>query len=112
MAAGAATVIVSRAGSTLFEIASWGVPSILIPFTESNANHSRKNAFSYARAGAGSVVEEMNMTANILYSEVERMLSDQVLYDNMKQNAKIFGKPGAAGKIARVLVDLALKHEK
>ena len=32
MAAGAATVIVSRAGSTLFEIATWGVPSIHIPF--------------------------------------------------------------------------------
>src|SRR3989339_364848 len=44
MAAGAATVIVSRAGSTLFEIAGWGVPSILVPFTNSNADHSRKNA--------------------------------------------------------------------
>ncbi|MDP9249296.1 MAG: UDP-N-acetylglucosamine--N-acetylmuramyl-(pentapeptide) pyrophosphoryl-undecaprenol N-acetylglucosamine transferase [bacterium] len=112
MAAGAATIIISRAGSTLFEIASWGVPSILIPFTKSNANHSRKNAFSYARAGAGSVVEEMNMTANILYSEVERILSDQVLYDNMKESAKVFGKTGAAEKIARELVDIALKHEK
>jgi UDP-N-acetylglucosamine--N-acetylmuramyl-(pentapeptide) pyrophosphoryl-undecaprenol N-acetylglucosamine transferase len=112
MAAGAATIIISRAGSTLFEIAAWGVPSILIPFTNSNANHSKKNAFSYARAGAGSVVEEMNMTANILYSEVERILGDQALYDSMKDNAKAFGKPGAAEKIARALIDFALKHEK
>jgi UDP-N-acetylglucosamine--N-acetylmuramyl-(pentapeptide) pyrophosphoryl-undecaprenol N-acetylglucosamine transferase len=68
MVAGAATLIISRAGSTLFEIASWGVPSILVPFTNSNANHSKKNAFSYARAGACSVIEEANMTANILSS--------------------------------------------
>jgi len=39
MVAGSATIIISRAGSTLFEIASWGVPSILVPFKNSNANH-------------------------------------------------------------------------
>lgn len=112
MAAGAATIIVSRAGSTIFEIAGWGVPAILIPFTKSNANHSRKNAFSYARAGGGSVVEEVNMTANILYSEIERILSDKTVYENMKRKAKAFAKPGAAEKIARELVNIALKHEK
>lgn len=112
MAAGAATIIISRAGSTLFEIASWGVPSILIPFTNSNANHSKKNAFSYARAGACSVIEEANMTANILSSEIERILNDKTSYELMKQSAKAFSKPGAAEKIARQLVNIALSHEK
>src|SRR3990167_8643373 len=64
MAAGAATIIISRAGSMLFEIASWGVPSILVPITNTNLDHQKKNAFNYARAGACSVIEEMNMTAN------------------------------------------------
>ncbi len=112
MAAGAATIIISRAGSTIFEIASWGVPSILIPFTESNADHAKKNAFSYARAGACSVVEEMNMTANILSSEIERITGDKEVYDEMVKNAKAFNKPGAAMKIARAIVDIALSHEK
>lgn len=112
MAAGAATIIISRAGSTIFEIASWGVPSILIPFKVSNADHNRKNAFSYARAGACSVVEEMNMTANILNSEVERILGDETEYKKMEHNAKMFGKPGAAEKIAREIMNIALSHEK
>jgi len=30
----------------------------------------------------------------------------------MKKNAKAFHRPGAAEKIARELVDIALKHEK
>jgi hypothetical protein len=30
----------------------------------------------------------------------------------MKQNAKAFNKPGAAEKIARQLVNIALSHEK
>jgi UDP-N-acetylglucosamine--N-acetylmuramyl-(pentapeptide) pyrophosphoryl-undecaprenol N-acetylglucosamine transferase len=112
MAAGVATLIVSRAGSTLFEIASWGVPSILIPFTNSNGDHSRKNAFNYARAGACSVIEEANMTANILCSEIDRILNDKEGYEQMKQNTKTFGKPGAAEKIAEELIKIAMSHER
>lgn len=112
MVAGAATIIVSRAGSTLFEIASWGVPSILVPFKNSNADHSRRNAFNYARAGACSVIEEVNMKANILSLEIERIIENKEDYKKMEQNAKSFGKVGAAEKIARELVDIALSHNK
>ena len=112
MSAGAATIIISRAGSTLFEIASWGIPSILVPFTESNADHAKKNAFAYARTGACAVIEEMNMTANILSSEIERIINDKHTLDYMGQCAKAFNKAGAAEKIAQELIDIALSHEK
>ncbi len=112
MAAGAATVVVSRAGSMLFEIACWGIPSILIPITNTNEDHQKKNAFSYARTGACSVVEEMNMTANILSSEIEKIIEDKKNYEIMAKNAKAFAKSDAAMKIARALVDMALSHEK
>ena len=112
MAAGSADIIVSRAGSTIFEIASWGLPSILIPFSESNADHARKNAFTYAHAGAASVIEEANMTANILSSEIDRIVGDKDTWNRMSQAARSFHKPDAAPKIARELVDMALAHEK
>ncbi len=112
MAAGAATVVVSRAGSTLFEIASWGLPSILVPFAESNGDHSKVNAFAYARAGACSVIEEMNMKSNILSSEIDRIVNDKNIYQDMVANAKAFGKKDAAMKIAQELIDIALSHEK
>lgn len=112
MAAGAADVVISRAGSTLFEIASWGVPSILVPFTNSNANHSKKNAFNYARAGACNVIEEVNMTGNILLSEIERMFRDPNLLQKMHESAKAFSKGGAATQIARELIDIVLSHQK
>lgn len=111
MAAGAATFVVSRAGSTIFEISSWGVPSILVPFTESNADHAKKNAFSYARAGGCSVVEEKNMTANILSSEIERIIGDKEIYEKMANSALDFNKKDAALKIARELLNIALSHE-
>jgi UDP-N-acetylglucosamine--N-acetylmuramyl-(pentapeptide) pyrophosphoryl-undecaprenol N-acetylglucosamine transferase len=112
MAAGAADIVVSRAGSTLFEIANWGIPSVLIPFTESNADHSKKNAFNYARAGACSVIEEMNMTANILVHEIDTIVENKEVLNRMSQNAKNFSKPDAAEKIARELLNIALSHEK
>lgn len=112
MAAGATELIISRAGSTIFEIASWGIPSILIPFTVSNADHSKKNAFAYARAGACIVIEEMNMTANILNSEIDRIISNKNVHISMSKNAQAFYKPDAANTIAREIVDIALSHEK
>ena len=111
-AAGVANIIVSRAGSGLFEIATWGIPSILIPITNTNLDHQKKNAFNYARVGACSVIEEVNMTANILISEIERILSDKVVYDRMAKNAKSFNKENAAEVIAQELVNISLKHEK
>ncbi len=112
MAAGAASIIISRAGSVLFEIASWGVPSILIPITKTNADHQKKNAFNYARSGSCSVIEEANMTANILCGEIDRIVQDKEIHDEMAQSAKAFSKPDAAMRIARELVDMALTHEK
>ena len=112
MAAGAASIVISRAGSMLFEIAAWGIPSILIPISNSNLDHQKKNAFNYARVGACSVVEEGNATANILSSEIDRIMADKEGYEKMVQSAKAFYKPDAASKIARALVDVALSHEK
>jgi UDP-N-acetylglucosamine--N-acetylmuramyl-(pentapeptide) pyrophosphoryl-undecaprenol N-acetylglucosamine transferase len=58
MSAGVSSIVITRAGSALFEIASWGIPALVIPFNKSNADHARKNAYNYARAGAGEVIEE------------------------------------------------------
>lgn len=112
MAAGLATIIVSRAGSTLFEIASWGIPSILVPITNTNLDHQRKNAYAYARAGGCSVIEEANMTPHVLVAEIKRIVQNQADYLIMQNHAKAFSKRDAAMKIARELVDIALTHEK
>lgn len=112
MSAGVASVIISRAGSTIFEIAAWGIPSIVIPFTVSNNDHARKNAYAYARAGACEVIEEKNLTPHIIVSEVERLTSDLLLHDKMSAAAKDFFKAGAAKKIAEKVLEIGLSHIK
>jgi UDP-N-acetylglucosamine--N-acetylmuramyl-(pentapeptide) pyrophosphoryl-undecaprenol N-acetylglucosamine transferase len=112
MAAGAANLIISRAGSTIFEIACWGVPSIVIPITESNGNHQRINAYAYARSGAASVIEEANLTTNVLLGEIDRILQDKNMREKMSIAAKNFTRPDAAEIIARELINISLNHEK
>ena len=111
MAAGCANLIISRAGSYIFEIASWGIPSIIIPITNSNGDHQRKNAFNYARNGACEVVEESNLTLHLIVAEIDKLLSAPEKLEKMKENALAFANHDAAEKIAQAAIDIALTHE-
>ena len=111
MAAGVATIIVSRAGSAIFEIASWGIPSIIIPITNSNGDHQRKNAYNYARTGACEVIDEANLTPHLLISEIDKMINNKEKLAMMKQQALAFASPLAAEKIAAEAIKIAQTHE-
>lgn len=113
MAAGAADLVISRAGAgAISEIAIWGLPSIVIPIEKSSADHQQKNAFSYARAGATIVVKEKNLTPNLITSEIIRLMSNEKLRLQMKKKAKEFSRPDAARIIAEAILNIALEHEK
>lgn len=109
-AAGCANLVISRAGSAIFEIASWGIPSIIIPITNSNGDHQRKNAFNYARAGACEVIEESNLSTHLLIAEIDKLLLSTQKLEQMKEKALAFANPTAAEKIAQSAIDIALTH--
>ena len=112
MAAGSANLVVSRAGSTIFEIAAWGVPSIIIPIPESVSHDQTKNAFNYARSGASIVIEENNLTPEVLLAEIESIMNNPEKIKEMGDSAKRFAKSDAARLIAKVIVEIGLTHEK
>ncbi len=112
MSAGVADVIVSRAGSTIFEIAAWGVPSIIIPLPRSVSHDQTNNAFAYAKTGAAAVIEENNLSAHIVIEEIDRIHNSPNLKETMKQKAKAFARLDSAQLIADVILDVALEHEK
>jgi UDP-N-acetylglucosamine--N-acetylmuramyl-(pentapeptide) pyrophosphoryl-undecaprenol N-acetylglucosamine transferase len=110
-ASSVADIVISRAGaSSIFEIAAWGVPSIIIPLKNSAQNHQRENAYSYARSGAGEVIEESNLSPHLLMSEIKMLLEDKKRLGKMKEAAKKFTQPKASRQIARELLNLALRH--
>jgi UDP-N-acetylglucosamine--N-acetylmuramyl-(pentapeptide) pyrophosphoryl-undecaprenol N-acetylglucosamine transferase len=110
-AAGAASVIVSRAGSTaITEIALLAKPSILIPIPESVSHDQRTNAYAYAHTGAAIVLEEENLTPNILASEIHRITSDAAIMQRMSEHSRGFANPQAARVIAEELLRIAVSH--
>ena len=111
MSAGAASLVISRAGSTLFEIAVWGLPSIVIPIPSEIVRDQTTNAFTYARTGAAVVIEQNNLAPNLLLSEIHRIMDNPDLYNKMQLSAKAAGNTDAAKEIATEILRIALGHE-
>lgn len=111
MSAGVSSLVISRGGSTIFEIALWGLPSILIPITESNGDHQRKNSYNYARDGGAIVIEEGNLSPDIIMNEIMRIVDNQKISQRMREGAKKFARNDSANIIAKEILKIALKHE-
>lgn len=112
MAAGVSDVVISRAGSTIFEIAAWGIPSIIIPLPTSVSHDQTSNAFAYANTGSASVIEENNLSAHIVIGEIDRIYGSVNIKELMKKQSKAFSRQDSADVIASVILDVALEHEK
>ena len=105
-------LIISRAGaSSIFEIALWGKPSILIPLKDAAQDHQRENAYEYAGTGAALVIEEQNLTPHILYSEIKKVMDNTSLREKMSAAAKKFSRPDSAELIAREILKLGVHGE-
>lgn len=96
----ASSLIVSRAGaSSLAEITSLGVPSILIPSPNVTNNHQQPNAESLAHAGAGEMILEKDLTGDTLLRSVASIMRDAALRQKMAQASRALGMPDAAASI-------------
>lgn len=111
-AAASADVIIARAGTgSITEISLWGVPAILIPIPESISHDQRTNAYAYAHTGAAVVLEEANLSPNVLASEARRIATDQAAVNRMRAAAAGFANPNAGRVIAEEALRIALSHE-
>lgn len=111
MSAGVSDIVITRAGSTLFELANWQIPSIVIPLPNSARNHQLENAFDYAREGGCIVMEENNLSESLLLAEIDRIVGDEKIIAEMKAGAKRFAIQEADKNIAEEIVRIALEHE-
>lgn len=99
----AADVVVSRAGSAIFEIAVAGKPAILIPLDSAAQGHQLTNAEEFLGHGVV-IIESDNLTPHILINEIESVYAKR---DTMGAAMRAFAKPDAAAEVARELLDVA-----
>lgn len=98
-------LVVSRAGANnLSEIISLAKPAILIPLSTSAGDHQLKNAFYYANKGAAVLLEESNLTPNMLYDLIFGILENKERQMNMIRAARALYVPDAAQKIAEEVI--------
>lgn len=105
----ASDLVVSRASSTsIFEIAAWGKPSILIPLLTAAQDHQRKNAYEYAGAGASVVIEEANLSPHILLSEIKKLMANPEQIKKMSEAAQRFARVDSAEIVAKEILKLGI----
>ncbi len=106
----AADLVVARSGSSVCELARFGLPAILVPLAESANDHQRIDAYEFADAGAAIVSEEENLLPGIFFSELKKIIEDNDLRMRMSAASTKFFIPGAAEKIAEELIGMSVRH--
>lgn len=103
----AADLVVGRAGSgTIFEVAAFSKPSILIPLPESVNGHQIANAYEFAKTGAAIVIEEANLLPGIFLTQIRETLKNPELLAAMSLASQRFFKPQGAEIIAEEILKL------
>lgn len=96
----ASDLVVCRSGAlTVTEIAVVGVPAIMIPFPFAAENHQYFNAKTLEDAGAGIIIEEKDLTKEILKEKIESIINDNSKMLEMSTNAKKVGDEQAIYRI-------------
>jgi len=97
----AADLAVARAGGSVFELAQYGLPAVLIPYPHAAADHQSANARWMADRGAAVVVRDEELTPARLRQEVGAILTDPGRRAAMAAASAALARPDAAAVIAR-----------
>jgi len=96
----AADLLITRAGAmTVTELSIARRPAILIPLPSAAENHQLFNAKAMENAGAGIVIEENVLNADILYDKINEVISNDKLLEEMGDNAAKLYKPNVEQEI-------------
>jgi UDP-N-acetylglucosamine--N-acetylmuramyl-(pentapeptide) pyrophosphoryl-undecaprenol N-acetylglucosamine transferase len=103
----ASDLVVARAGGSIFEIAAYGRPAVLIPYPHATADHQAANARFMEHAGAAIVIPDDELTGPRLAAEVRRLLADPGRLEAMARASAELARPEAAQEIARGVLEAA-----
>lgn len=110
LAYSACDLMVARAGATtIAELLSLGIPSILVPSPNVAENHQFFNAKSLSDKNAAILMED-NMINKKLSEEVLSTINNLSKLNVLSQNALLLSKPNATAEIAQHAIKLATNN--
>jgi UDP-N-acetylglucosamine--N-acetylmuramyl-(pentapeptide) pyrophosphoryl-undecaprenol N-acetylglucosamine transferase len=105
-----ADLLLCRSGaSTVAEIAAAGKPAIFVPFPQAADDHQRRNAEAIVQGGAAVLVAQAELTPERLTQVVTELLADPARLKEMAGRARALSHHDAAGRVARMVAELAGK---
>lgn len=104
----ACDLVISRAGaSSISEISALAKPSILIPSPNVAENHQFHNANTLAQNGGAILIEEKNLTSELLAQTVKELKDNRKKLDEISVRAAEKAKTNALSEICKIVVSLA-----
>jgi len=103
----ASDLVVARAGGSVFEIAAYGLPAILVPYPHAASDHQAANARWMADAGAAVVIADEQLTDARLAREVAALLAVPARLAAMAAASRRLARPDAARDVAAELMRAA-----
>jgi UDP-N-acetylglucosamine--N-acetylmuramyl-(pentapeptide) pyrophosphoryl-undecaprenol N-acetylglucosamine transferase len=101
----AASVALSRAGGTVWELAAAGTPAVLVPYPFATGDHQTKNARYFASGGGAIVVPETEL--GLAPDVVRSLVDDDDRLAQMSEAMRKLARPDAAKRVAEELIGLA-----
>ncbi len=103
----AADLAVARSGGSVFELAAYGLPAILVPYPHASGDHQSANARWMAEAGAAIVIPDSECSGARLAREVAALLADRPRLAAMARASRGLARPEAAREVAGELLAAA-----
>lgn len=102
-----ADLMVSRAGATtLSEIVSLQIPTILIPSPYVADNHQFKNASNLVNKEAALMIEEKELKGDVLVRTIDSILNDEGKIKKIKNNLKQFQVKNSSEVIYKLIKEM------
>lgn len=107
LAYAAADLAICRSGAmTVAEVSAVGLPAVYVPLPIGNGEQ-RLNALPVVTAGGGLLVEDRELTPDLVATTVAGLLTDRTRLAAMTAAAKLAGHPDAARRVAEVALEVA-----
>lgn len=101
------TLLICRAGATtLSEIEAIGMPAILIPSPYVPNNHQYYNGKALVDADAAIMIEEKDLSGDLLYKKVSGIINDGEKLNKLSENAKKLGNPNVLEDMIKAIENI------
>jgi UDP-N-acetylglucosamine--N-acetylmuramyl-(pentapeptide) pyrophosphoryl-undecaprenol N-acetylglucosamine transferase len=104
----ASDLMVTRAGaSTIAELAATGTPAVLVPWPGAAENHQVDNARTLSDIGGAVLVEERDLSGQVLRSTIDRFLRDPIALAAMSAIAAAEGARHRGDSLIELVEEVA-----